>query len=531
MGTWCLIFLFYSSLLIYAQQPCIAVFSDNNICLVNSTCKSFKCGHLVLHLKGEVNDSTLNLPALTKFGNVKISPLHAVIGSAIVFNGTGDYIEIASSSDFDFLGNDYTIEFWFRTISIGSFQTLISRSGNETENFAFHLDITNIGEIMYQSGNGAQITIKSSTKVSANVWYHVAVTCSSGTTRLFLNGIAESSTNIPTSISSSEPVRIGYGRRNDTYLNGYIDDLRFTKGVARYISSFIPAIIAYPSSPLWTPHQLGNTLKMWADIPDTTSIIFSNFGTVEQVNDKSGNGAHLFMSNSSHQPAFSSSGLNGGPALIWDGVNDVMTASIPGLNSFTHLGVYAVFQTRASTADGSNLFLFCFGNLLNGPSAYPVTTSIHLQSNTVYFTGETIYIAFEKPNSRGRLGSSNYSREANTTQILQAEFTSDGTRMYVNDVGSAFNLFRILSSNSSTAPANLGYTVDNDLHVGGYRLGNSLIGGPPMILSEMLVVNQTQTTETRQKIAGYFAHKYWRERHLPVPLASNHPYFSFPPYL
>ncbi len=72
-------------------------------------------------------------------------------------------------------------------------------------------------------------------------------------------------------------------------------------------------------------------------------------------------------------------------------------------------------------------------------------------------------------------------------------------------------------------------TRDNDFHVGGARVRGIVGPTQPMKLSEMLVVNETQTTAIRQKIAGYFAHKYWRQRGIPVPLASNHPFFSNPP--
>lgn len=43
--------------------------------------------------------------------------------------------------------------------------------------------------------------------------------------------------------TNSNPLRIGADRNNSSWYNGYLDDFRITKGVARYTSAFTPAII------------------------------------------------------------------------------------------------------------------------------------------------------------------------------------------------------------------------------------------------------------------------------------------------
>ncbi len=120
------------------------------------------------------------------------------------------------------------------------------------------------------------------------------------------------------------------------------------------------------------------------------------------------------------------------------------------------------------------------------------------------------------------------SRAANTAQLLHIEFSTTGTSIHANDESVTLNLLSALTTSSNTSPSNLGYTVDNNLLVGGIRHVGSLVASVAgMHSSEMIVVNQPQSMETRQKMAGYFAHKYWRKRGYPVPLSRTHPYFHF----
>ena len=69
--------------------------------------------------------------------------------------------------------------------------------------------------------------------------FHVAVTRSGTTVRLFVNGVVEATaTGNSTNFNESLTLYIGAETGNSLYLNGYIDDLRITKGYARYTSNF-----------------------------------------------------------------------------------------------------------------------------------------------------------------------------------------------------------------------------------------------------------------------------------------------------
>jgi len=78
---------------------------------------------------------------------------------------------------------------------------------------------------------------------STATWYHVAVVRNGATVTLYINGTSSSSANFPSSTTSintggTNPLKIG--EYAGGCIDGYIDDLRITKGVARYTASFTP---------------------------------------------------------------------------------------------------------------------------------------------------------------------------------------------------------------------------------------------------------------------------------------------------
>jgi hypothetical protein len=92
--------------------------------------------------------------------------------------------------------------------------------------------------------------LTASTAISANTWVHFAATRSGTTVRLFRNGALDGTATI-SGQAGSNSITIGNqapGLGNNNYLIGYLDDIRLTKGVARYTTSFTPPTAAFPNS-------------------------------------------------------------------------------------------------------------------------------------------------------------------------------------------------------------------------------------------------------------------------------------------
>jgi hypothetical protein len=174
---------------------------------------------------------------LETVGNAQISTSVKKYGTgSIAFDGSGDWLNAISSPNYGYGSGDFTIEFWaYPTSSSGVQVFLDQRTGSSTS--AVPTIYTSSGTIYYYVSGSNRITGSS---LSLNQWSHIAI-CRSGTlTKLFINGTQSGSTYTDTTTYLNAPVRIGDG--NDGAgpypYSGYIDDLRITKGYARYTANF-----------------------------------------------------------------------------------------------------------------------------------------------------------------------------------------------------------------------------------------------------------------------------------------------------
>jgi hypothetical protein len=189
---------------------------------------------------------------LITIGNASVSASQVKYGSgAITFDGTGDKLTIPSSSNFEFGTGDFTIECWVRCTNLaggtGQVMQLIDFRSLQIVETRPTLLISN-GTFVYYAAGSVRIF---SGSISANTWYHVAVSRSSGTTRMFVDG-----TKVGVDYIDSNSYLISAPAIGGTtgWIAGYdfvgnLDDLRITKGIARYTSNFTPPPRAVPDIP------------------------------------------------------------------------------------------------------------------------------------------------------------------------------------------------------------------------------------------------------------------------------------------
>lgn len=213
---------------------------------------------LLLHGDGANNsttfvDSSHYAHTLVQSGNAYISNVQSQFGgTSIRFGGSDGRLSVAGSTAFDFGTGDFTIEAWVYLASLTQDRVIVSRLDTWASQLAFYLGVREgpPNRLIFRAGNGAPILLDGNTHLVLNTWVHVAVTRASGTTRLFVGGVAQTAVDISTTniVSAAElgiGVNLQYGNE---HLDGYIDDLRITKGVARYTASFAPPSTALGSS-------------------------------------------------------------------------------------------------------------------------------------------------------------------------------------------------------------------------------------------------------------------------------------------
>ena len=189
---------------------------------------------------GIIDNTMIN--NLETVGNAQISTTQSKFGgSSMNFDGTGDYLTTPFSPLTQFGTGDFTIEFWLYRAGGSIYQTILdTRSSGTASPWAVLLNSSNQPYILIASD------ITSSIAVASATWTHIAICRASGTLRIFNDGVVGYSGANSTSMMPTGPLRIGK-TIDDVYdLNGYIDDLRITKGYARYTTTFTPPTAAFP---------------------------------------------------------------------------------------------------------------------------------------------------------------------------------------------------------------------------------------------------------------------------------------------
>jgi hypothetical protein len=209
---------------------------------------------------GIIDNAMIN--DLETVGNAQISTVQSKFGgSSISFDGTGDYL-VSNSAITDlyaFGSGNFTIEFWLY-LSVapgaGGYMNIIDFRPQSTSGAypSIYLDGSN-ATLKYYTNSADRII---GSNLATATWYHIAL-CRSGTsTRLFLNGTQTGSTYSDSTVYLNAVKRPFIGLNSwdvsTGAFNGYLDDLRITKGVARYTNNFTPPDTQLPST-------LGNSLS------------------------------------------------------------------------------------------------------------------------------------------------------------------------------------------------------------------------------------------------------------------------------
>jgi hypothetical protein len=180
----------------------------------------------------------------TVSGNAQLDTTIKKFGtSSLRLDGSGDYISYPSQPDFGFGTGNFTFEGWFYRAIGGVQVTLFDFRTTATQNAPW-LFITSGGTLAYYV-NGSTRT-SGAGGITAGSWHHVAVSRNSGNTRLFVNGNQVGATWVDATNYVNSSLTIGARYTNLLeFFNGHIDEIRVTKGAARYTGTFIPPTNAF----------------------------------------------------------------------------------------------------------------------------------------------------------------------------------------------------------------------------------------------------------------------------------------------
>ncbi len=189
-------------------------------------------------------------------GSSDISTAQSKFGGSSLYlpGGNNDHVTIAGSADFNFGTGDFTIEMWvYRTHTAYGyiFETRGGEDTTSTDGISLYLGSGGNDELRVAVNRSNVIDINQDHQTN-DQWQHFAVVREGSTLTLYIDGTARGSGSNSTDFNRNRPFRLGnihnasldggYG------FQGYIDDFRVTKGLARYTSNFTPTSAAHPTS-------------------------------------------------------------------------------------------------------------------------------------------------------------------------------------------------------------------------------------------------------------------------------------------
>lgn len=184
-----------------------------------------------------------NARTITAVGNAQITGAGR-FAQAALFDGAGDYLTVTGLTAIG--SGDFTWEAWVNLDTLGTQGFMDGRPVGT--NGAYPLVYVDSGVLKYYANTADQITGSS---LSASTWHHIALCRESGTTRLFLDGALEGTYADATNYlwGANGMILGGSGFALGTLsLDGRMDDIRLTLGVARYTGAFTPPTAALPTS-------------------------------------------------------------------------------------------------------------------------------------------------------------------------------------------------------------------------------------------------------------------------------------------
>jgi hypothetical protein len=204
---------------------------------------------------GGIIDSAQKID-LSTYGNAVISTTQSKFGGGSIFLGGSanvSYVRAPSNPLLDLSTGapNFTVECWFYTANNTAQVPIVSKDWSESitnPSYGIYLGGT-ATTLVYMIADGTTGSISNYyiyTGIAINTWYHVALVRNGSNMLSFLNGVLANTQTISiTSKDAGKTFNIGTSDSTGSYFNGYIDEVRITKGIARYTSNFTPQTTAF----------------------------------------------------------------------------------------------------------------------------------------------------------------------------------------------------------------------------------------------------------------------------------------------
>jgi Concanavalin A-like lectin/glucanases superfamily len=217
----------------------------------------FASNSLLMHMDGTDGSTTFTDVignTITRAGGAVLSTTQFKFGTASFRGNASSYLTIPHSTALDLVTGDWTIEFWVRLDNVGVNHMFINK-GLGTGFYPWQLYFDSLtGKFVFRAFDNVGPSLifsmaQTTSGPAANTWYHVAGVRDGNTFRFFVDGAdAGTFTSSATLFTSTASISIGAYDNGIAAFQGYLDELRITKGVARYTAPFTPSASPFPDS-------------------------------------------------------------------------------------------------------------------------------------------------------------------------------------------------------------------------------------------------------------------------------------------
>lgn len=188
-------------------------------------------------------------------------------GTSLLLDGNSDYVTYPDSTSWDFGTGDFTIEFCIRFASLPASSAWMVPIGQFEVSKDWYIGLNNNSGVyswIVDDWGASGTIISRTTTVTTNTWYRIALVRSGNSFMLFQNGVmlGAAVTYTDTFAKGAPTVVLTIGRYfTSGYVDGWIDEVRISKGIARWTSDYSASLptIAYGTTSYTFSGLAGNT--------------------------------------------------------------------------------------------------------------------------------------------------------------------------------------------------------------------------------------------------------------------------------
>jgi hypothetical protein len=236
-----------------SQQALVAAYAQSG-----PTDPYFSSVKLLCHFDGSNGqtttvDSSSNARALTAVGAIALSTAQSKFGgssSVSASSGSDKLWYAVDSADWHFSSGQFTVEAWvYFSSSPSSVQGVVSQWGSAGNLGWFFGHVSGALAFYYSTTGSDNPNVGASWTPTLNTWYHIAADRdASNVLRVYLDGAVHASSTVSATFFNSTSQLEVSGSIAWAGIEGFVDEIRVTKGVARYVGAFTPPTAAFPNS-------------------------------------------------------------------------------------------------------------------------------------------------------------------------------------------------------------------------------------------------------------------------------------------